>query len=578
MDTYGDITGDQRCGKTVSNKYITNLEAEDSRPSLNYDSLELLYKSEPEKIFSIFTNNDNFKSILNKCLDVTDLIRLMSIFSKIKVLKLGKIKTDVLDIICDSHYLKHLSSLVDVTILLEFISESTLQEFFDNCKILLEIMVNPKSKELLNNIIDSVFIELSSVGIKELELKNHDLEIEKMIQKMNNLKITENVRYIKKKFPYCYENLSVYPLKSDINHKKVILSPNILKGSYDNVEHYVDVQYRLLREDFVAPMREGIQFYKAINKDEHVNKMPNMQMYFKSKIEKKISVKDAEDDLYVVKFCTREDISYDSKRFMFESLLVFSGDNFNSLFFAIVIRINQSKLLPFFKKLTIKLLDNNLIIKSNTLYTMAECGAYFLPYKYTLSVLKKFNDFNFPMKSYIIYGETKPNTPKYLKYGSSVYKINGQQFDILDDSLWPDNQILGLDNSQYMAFKEALTKEFTVIQGPPGTGKTFIGLRIARSIIENLYETNKLKCPIVIVCYTNHALDQFLEGLLSITNKIVRVGGGSKSNVIKRYMLKTNIKSPLAYIKLKNSYVVGLTTTGASMKMSILLKLKPPIG
>lgn len=47
-----------------------------------------------------------------------------------------------------------------------------------------------------------------------------------------------------------------------------------------------------------------------------------------------------------------------------------------------------------------------------------------------------------------------------------------------------------------------------------------------------------LKLPILIVCYTNHALDQFLEGMLKFTQRIVRVGGQSRSEVLKNYNLR----------------------------------------
>lgn len=40
--------------------------------------------------------------------------------------------------------------------------------------------------------------------------------------------------------------------------------------------------------------------------------------------------------------------------------------------------------------------------------------------------------------------------------------------------------------------------------------------------------------PILIVCYTNHALDQFLQHILTFVGleKIVRVGGRSKDEQI----------------------------------------------
>lgn len=537
----------------------------------NYEQLELLSESEPEKVFAFLINNNNFKYTLNKCVDITVLIHLMNIFSKVKLLQLTQIKSTALNMIYNSKYLEHLNNcLIDVTKLEDLLSEIKLKEFFINCKTILEIIANPKSKELLNEIIQfiqPILSESSSVDIQDLVLINDDSKTEKMLKNA--------VHYDVKRWPQCYKSLSIYPVITDITAKKVSLSPSIMKGSYDNIEHYIDVQFRLLREDIIAPMREGIQSYKIMNdlNQKRVTKMPNMRIYFEAKITKKYY---KEKETFLVHFFTKEDCSINSKKFMFESLLVFSDDNFNSMFFATVIKMNPQISSPI-KTLSIQPLGNKSSIKLNSSYTMAESDAYFLPYMYSMSVLNTFDHYNFPMKSYIVYGKTKPKIPAYLKYNSKKYNINGSQFNILNDELWPDNKVLGLDCAQRMAFKAALTEEFTVIQGPPGTGKTYIGLRIAKSIIENMYETNILRKPIVVVCYTNHALDQFLEGLINITEKITRVGGGCKSVVLKSHVLG-NIKCPSALLHLSNSYVVGLTTTGAAMRHSLLLELKPPIG
>ena len=50
--------------------------------------------------------------------------------------------------------------------------------------------------------------------------------------------------------------------------------------------------------------------------------------------------------------------------------------------------------------------------------------------------------------------------------------------------------------------------------------------------------------PILMICYTNHALDQFLEFIVKeckLTNGVVRVGGRCKSEALEPYLLK-NIK------------------------------------
>ncbi|KAF8321989.1 P-loop containing nucleoside triphosphate hydrolase protein [Cantharellus anzutake] len=79
-----------------------------------------------------------------------------------------------------------------------------------------------------------------------------------------------------------------------------------------------------------------------------------------------------------------------------------------------------------------------------------------------------------------------------------------------------------LDVSQRTSFIASLSQRLSLIQGPPGTGKSFIGALLAKA----LYTYTKER--ILVVCYTNHALDQFLEDLMKIgipSEQIVRLGG-----------------------------------------------------
>ena len=49
--------------------------------------------------------------------------------------------------------------------------------------------------------------------------------------------------------------------------------------------------------------------------------------------------------------------------------------------------------------------------------------------------------------------------------------------------------------------------------------------------------------PILVVCYTNHALDQFLEGIHDFEETgIVRVGGRCKSELIQKFSLAKRTK------------------------------------
>lgn len=85
---------------------------------------------------------------------------------------------------------------------------------------------------------------------------------------------------------------------------------------------------------------------------------------------------------------------------------------------------------------------------------------------------------------------------------------------------------LELDFSQQQSLKSALTSKSSVIVGPPGTGKSFIGALATHFILQ--YTDAK----ILVITYTNHALDQFLEDLMDLGidgNKMVRLGSKSTS-------------------------------------------------
>jgi len=86
-----------------------------------------------------------------------------------------------------------------------------------------------------------------------------------------------------------------------------------------------------------------------------------------------------------------------------------------------------------------------------------------------------------------------------------------------------------LDQSQASSLAVGLSQQIALIQGPPGTGKSFIGALVAKA----LYQHTKSK--ILVLSYTNHALDQYLEDLIntgiSATN-IVRLGSAVKASLV----------------------------------------------
>ncbi|CAH0051204.1 unnamed protein product [Clonostachys solani] len=80
---------------------------------------------------------------------------------------------------------------------------------------------------------------------------------------------------------------------------------------------------------------------------------------------------------------------------------------------------------------------------------------------------------------------------------------------------------LRLQGAQLKSFINGLSNPVAQIQGPPGTGKSFIGAIIG------LFLTRFSRQRILVLSYTNHALDQFITDLVDIgvdEEDIVRLG------------------------------------------------------
>lgn len=336
--------------------------------------------------------------------------------------------------------------------------------------------------------------------------------------------------------PNNFRELTVYPTLFDLELSEPYLQPNILKGAYRNVEHYLDVHFRLLREDFFAPLREGIALFKEISNSKqnyrYKKNIKNLRIFYDVEFEKKDELL-LERHGFLIKFGKTLNINYMENQFKTGSLLIFSADGLKNIFLGIALQLLENGML------LVELVQDSKPLYNIT-FTMFESEVFFEPYRSSMEILKNMNSYNFPMKKYIISACKEIDNPVYIDTDQCYSVDNVAKFRVLSNDEWPKKEELGLDLMQLKAFKAALTREFTVIQGPPGTGKTFIGLKILKTII-NSYEiqgSNTIKpFPIIVVCYTNHALDQFLDGVLSFTKKVVRIGS-SQSEIIEKYNIK----------------------------------------
>ena len=367
-----------------------------------------------------------------------------------------------------------------------------------------------------------------------------------------------------------FQQISILPEWEEIciSGPPAKLRPNNVEGCYKNWMHYYDVQFRLLREDFMAPLRRGICGYLQGLRGRELR---DVKVYNQVRIHKPVFMRNG------ICFEIHFDVSRfqqhkweHSKRLIFGSLLCLSCDDFRDVvLFATVANRNPDDLRQ--GNVQVKFEDSMVQLqilsycKKETSFIMVESVAYFEASRHILKSLQTAEVDTMPFTQYLITGDCSlVRVPKYLGdssapnyvqqnvlsetseldsvsedsesaivaipstvskaklvynlsclYGAERSAESKLSFNILDKSQWPTAEEIELDQSQLEAIQMGLTQEIAVIQGPPGTGKTYIGLKIVEALLNNRQAWDPQKAsPILVMCYTNHALDQFLEGIL----------------------------------------------------------------
>ncbi|TKR64933.1 hypothetical protein L596_025403 [Steinernema carpocapsae] len=406
-------------------------------------------------------------------------------------------------------------------------------------------MVSDKCAEHFKDELEENMITLQRVLENELEQKTRMVTTRtpKAMPKEDNSNVAP---------PQDFREISVVPTKEDMNLVgKPYLRKNVAKGRYNDGEHYLDVQFRLLREDFIDPLRTGVNDYRTAAK----NPKNFVYVYKNVKIAFPELDKFSGNMICTVSFDKRSNCRW-IRQMIFGSLVVLSKDGFQNDFIFGTVHARDVRDLGAGK---VKLFFENLgELDYQAAYQMIESSAYYEAYHHILRGLQSFRPGEkIPFHRYLVEVNTKPGLPAYFNHD---YKIDfgvicGQtrRTKFVDvrrahEQLTPKE--IGLDESQHKALTMAFQQELVVIQGPPGTGKTHIGHQISRVLLANqtMWNPNQDK-PMLVVCYTNHALDQFLNGILNFMNKdsvdkqianqqkIIRVGSRCKEENLKQFML-----------------------------------------
>ena len=218
------------------------------------------------------------------------------------------------------------------------------------------------------------------------------------------------------------------------------------------------------------------------------------------------------------------------------------------------------------------------LLQKRRFYFFESC-IYFEAYQHVLKSLNKTVKLPLSLEQYFISSDTKIEPPEYLKdmnlsemsvdvsclysHGHEIHKnrllssldlYKHLHEDLLNMSTnKPGEQVMSISEflnisstenlrvnaSQLESIKSVFNHRISLLQGPPGTGKSYVGKLIVQLLLANRKLWQSKPGPILVVCYTNRALDSFLEDMLGVTNKVIRIGGRSKSEALEIHNLQS---------------------------------------
>ena len=339
--------------------------------------------------------------------------------------------------------------------------------------------------------------------------------------------------------------------------------PNKVDTPYKDWMEYYDIQFRLIREDFIAPLRRGVAAFLQGDKGKNNR---DVTIYNAAKIISPVTTRD-KGICFIVKFDVSDFHQYNweqSKRLVFGSLLCFiplRNATEDTIMFATVADSDYKKLRRgiFMVQFEGGMFKPMTHWRKGIQFEIVEPKSYFGATSPILQSIQRAEVYTMPFTKQLVKGKCNSvPPPSYLRYCESdiIYNLSclhgpvkkrksktPLMIEVLNKESWEAARDSELDSSQLNAIQTALTQEIAVIQGPPGTGKTYIGLKIVEALLENRRIWNpRRSCPILVMCYTNHALDQFLEGIIETQccgrkPYVIRVGGRCKNEKVDRHNL-----------------------------------------
>ncbi|VDI09951.1 Hypothetical predicted protein [Mytilus galloprovincialis] len=358
----------------------------------------------------------------------------------------------------------------------------------------------------------------------------------------------------------------------------------IVDSDYEIEEGYLRRLFMVHRQDFIRPLSRGFMSLKH-SVYEDPNCLEKGWRHDDIRVYKNIT--------FLTRCCNEQNgltwkirfditpyrrISWNTGKLLtFGSLVCFTNRNFSFLKYATVAEGNANDLKKgiFEIKFTETNADVNESLKQPDVL-LIESNAYFPSSLWPLRSLKSMHSEVFRKETALPFGKqlllktyiVEKDVPDYFKSSKFAKekfeisclnsKLHEYKIDISIEAHWPSAELLGLDDSQHSAIITSMKRKLALIQGPPGTGKTVVGLKIAELLLKNehIWREQDNQGPMLLLSYTNHALDQFLLSISTLLRNtdavdIVRLGSRSEVEILKEFNLTAKRK---AYTYTKEEY------------------------
>ncbi|XP_042642156.1 NFX1-type zinc finger-containing protein 1-like [Tyto alba] len=326
------------------------------------------------------------------------------------------------------------------------------------------------------------------------------------------------------------------------------LRPNLQRGAHESAAAYLDLHFRLLREDFLKPLRDGIAAAFSLGGPDGDGAA--LSLYRGVQLHAVAAT--PAGSVYLARFPPHAGPAA-ADRLKSGSLTCLLSEDCSHVLFGVVAGMRKQQA-THRDRVWLHIQNHGhqqlLAHLGRTSFTMVESPAFFEAYRHVLEGLQELSPAAVPFSRYLVHCKPSVRRPAHLgadrlfslapllPAGAGKREepaVDLSAVSLEDEEIWSPKTFPHLDESQLAAIRLALSREFALIQGPPGTGKTFIGLKIAELLLRNQdREAAGDQSPLLVVCYTNHALDQFMEGILQFQpSKVVRIGGKCQSEKVK---------------------------------------------